>query len=106
VRLLIDQSHSWSFASSHAANSAAIAGLLWVFFWKGELVDKVFTVIMIAYALMVAFSRIYIGVHYPGDVLGGIAIGLLSATFVYTAAAWMIKNVVHVRTMRKGGTVL
>jgi undecaprenyl-diphosphatase len=105
VRLLIDQSRSWSFASSHAANSAAIATLLWIFFRKGEMVDKVFTVIMIAYASMVAFSRIYIGVHYPGDVLGGIAIGLASATVVYTAAGWIVKNVVHVRAMRKGGTL-
>jgi len=102
VRLLVDQTRSWSFASSHAANSTAIASLVWIFFWRGELVDKVFTVIMIAYAAMVAFSRIYIGVHYPGDVLGGIAIGLASSMIIYTSAAWMVKNFVHTKAMRKG----
>lgn len=95
VRLLVSQSHSWSFASSHAANSAAVAATVWIFFWKGELVDRVFSIVMILYGALVAFSRIYIGVHYPGDVLGGIAIGLCSAGLVYTLAAWVLKRFVH-----------
>jgi undecaprenyl-diphosphatase len=103
VRLLVDQSHSWSFASSHAANSTVIASLVWLFFWRGETVDKAFAVIVIFYAAMVAFSRIYIGVHYPGDVLGGIAIGLASAALIYTGFAWIVKNFVHRRAMRSGG---
>lgn len=103
VRLLVDQSHSWSFASSHAANSTAIAALVWLFFWKGEAVDKAFAVVVIFYAAMVSFSRIYVGVHYPGDVLGGIVIGLASAALIYTAFAWIVKNVVHRRAMQRGG---
>lgn len=103
VRLLIDQSHSFSFASSHAANSTAIATLIWIFFWRGELIDKLFAVTMIAYAAMVSFSRIYVGVHYPGDVLGGMVIGLVSASLIYTAFAWIVKNVVHRRMMQKRG---
>jgi undecaprenyl-diphosphatase len=101
VRLLVDQSRSWSFASSHAANSTAIATLVWLFFWRGEAVDKAFTAVVILYAAMVSFSRIYIGVHYPGDVLGGMVIGLASAALVYTAAAWIVKNVVHRKAMLK-----
>ena len=103
VRLLVDQTRSWSFASSHAANSTAIASLVWLFFWRGEAVDKAFTVVVIFYAVMVSFSRIYIGVHYPGDVFGGIVIGLASAGLIYTASAWIVKNVVHRRAMQKGG---
>lgn len=102
VRLLIDQTRSWSFASSHAANSTAIASLVWIFFWRGDAVDKVFSLVMILYALLVAFSRIYLGVHYPGDILGGIAVGLGSATAVYTAAAWIVKNVVHRKALQRG----
>ena len=103
VRLLVDQSHSWSFASSHAANSAAIASLVWLFFWRGEAVDKAFTAVVIVYAALVSFSRIYIGVHYPGDVFGGIVIGLASAGLIYTASAWIVKNVVHRRALQNGG---
>jgi undecaprenyl-diphosphatase len=103
VRLLVDQTRSWSFASSHAANSTVIASLVWLFFWRGEMVDKAFVVVVIFYAAMVAFSRIYIGVHYPGDVLGGIVIGLASAALIYTAFAWIVKNFVHRRAMRTGG---
>jgi undecaprenyl-diphosphatase len=69
VRLLIDQSRSWSFPSSHAANMAAAAWVLsrnygrWAWaFW------------VIAGA--VAFSRIYVGVHYPFDVAAGLLVGI------------------------------
>jgi undecaprenyl-diphosphatase len=101
VRLLVSQSHSWSFASSHAANAAAVAAIVWIFFWKGEPVDRFFSVVMILYGALVAFSRIYIGVHYPGDVLGGVAIGLSSAAMVYTVASWVLKRYVHGRYMRQ-----
>ncbi|NTW53321.1 MAG: phosphatase PAP2 family protein [Chlorobaculum sp.] len=101
VRLLVDQSRSWSFASSHAANSTVIATLVWLFFWRGEAVDKAFTAVVIVYAAMVSFSRIYVGVHYPSDVIGGMVIGLASAALVYTASAWIVKNVVHRRAMLK-----
>jgi undecaprenyl-diphosphatase len=104
VRLLVAQSRSFSFASSHAANSAAIASLVWLFFWRGEAVDRAFTVVVILYAAAVAFSRIYVGVHYPGDVLGGMAIGVSSAALIYTAAAWTVKNVVHRKALHRGGT--
>lgn len=103
VRLLVSQTHSYSFASSHAANSTAIAGLIRLFFWQGDRVDRVFTLLIIAYASMVSFSRIYIGVHYPGDVLGGMVIGLASVTIVYSSAAWIVKNVVHRKAMQRGG---
>ena len=95
VRLLVSQSHSWSFASSHAANAAAVATTVWIFFRGGALVDRVYVAVMVAYGTLVAFSRVYVGVHYPGDVLAGIAIGIVSASIVYTVAAWTVKRFVH-----------
>ncbi|NTW68427.1 MAG: phosphatase PAP2 family protein [Chlorobiaceae bacterium] len=100
VRLLVHQSRSYSFASSHAANSSAVAATTWIFFHRGERIEKLFTVLMIAYALAIGFSRIYVGVHYPGDVLAGMLIGLFSASFVYLLFSWIVKNLIQPRLMR------
>jgi undecaprenyl-diphosphatase len=75
VRLLIDQSRSFSFPSSHAANNAAMATLFSVQY-------KRYTIIFISIALLVSYSRIYVGVHYPSDVLGGIFIGILCSAMI------------------------
>ena len=56
---------------------------------------------MILYGIAVAFSRVYVGVHYPGDVLAGMIIGICSATLVYLVVSWLWKNVVQLRIMRK-----
>ncbi|MBF0543251.1 MAG: phosphatase PAP2 family protein [Candidatus Riflebacteria bacterium] len=67
---------SKSFPSSHAANSTTIAGM--VFFEMGPKIG----IPILAIALVVAFSRIYVGVHYPMDVMSGIIVGFLVALFM------------------------
>ncbi len=73
VQLLIARPQDYSFPSGHTASSFAAAAAL--FFsgmtklWKPAL----------ALAAIIAFSRMYLYVHYPTDILGGIVIGVLSA---------------------------
>lgn len=75
VNMLTGLKTSFSFPSSHAANSFA-AALLFTHFlpsWKWA---------VFALAFLSGFSRVYLGVHYPSDVLGGAALGLFCAWFV------------------------
>ena len=70
VHLLAGCSHSGSFPSSHAANIFG-AGTILTFFYR-----RVW-IIWLSIALLVSFSRIYVGVHYPLDVLAGVFYGIL-----------------------------
>jgi len=68
VNILAGCTGSFSFPSSHAVNNFAIAVYFSVFFPK-------FRNLLFVIASVVAFSRIYCGVHYPSDVAGGAIIG-------------------------------
>ncbi len=70
---------SYGFVSGHAANSFALATFLSLLFRK-----KWVTTGIIVWAVLVSYSRIYLGVHYPGDVIGGALIGVLLGFGVYS----------------------
>lgn len=75
ITLLIKEPTSFSFPSGHTASSFAAAGII------GTMIKKyrwqVFT-----FASLIAFSRLYLYVHYPTDVIGGIILGLFSSGIV------------------------
>lgn len=68
----------FGYFSAHAANSFAVATFFSILF-RNSL--KWIPVLLLVWALVVAYSRIYIGVHYPLDVITGISIGLLTGWF-------------------------
>jgi undecaprenyl-diphosphatase len=70
---LVGTPHDASFPSGHAATSFAAATMLSFAFPR-------LTPLLVVLASAVAFSRVYVGVHYPLDVLGGAALGALIAT--------------------------
>ncbi len=70
LTLLIERQPDWSFPSGHSASSFAAAAVIWLnhrrIGWTA-----------LVLAAMIAFSRLYVGVHYPTDVICGAVSGLL-----------------------------
>lgn len=91
VDLLVGRSRAFSFPSSHAANSAAAATVL---SWRWPR----WTVLAFAAAALVAFSRVYVGLHYPGDVLGGAVLGIMCGR----GAIWVVAASVRAIGRLKG----
>lgn len=70
VRLLVPCLASFSFPSGHASTYFAMASIIGYFFRRGAIPAFII-------AALVAYSRIYVGVHYPSDVLGGAYFGVV-----------------------------
>ena len=84
----------FGFASSHAANTFGVATLMWLLLknylpWIG---------LLFIWALGVGYTRIYLGVHYPGDILAGQFVGFLSALASYGVYS-LVKNQLDKRAM-------
>ncbi len=80
--LLIEEQHDWSFPSGHSGASFAAAV---VYLAKGP---KKLGIPSIILAALIAFSRLYVGVHYPTDVIAGIITGTFCA--VISIMIWKI----------------
>ena len=74
IILLISEPITSSFPSGHSSASWCFAAIFTYFFWKKYPI--LVTCIWIV-AMWITFSRLYLQVHYPSDILGGIFVGLL-----------------------------
>ena len=90
INLLVSKGGKWSFPSNHAANSFAFATVLSYFYDKNK-------TIIFSIASVIAFSRVYVGVHYPLDIIFGSLLG-------YTVS-WIILSVwviIKMRELKRG----
>ncbi|MED0987763.1 undecaprenyl-diphosphatase [Bacillus paramycoides] len=76
IKQLVDHTANSSFPSDHATAAIVIATTLWISAFS-------FKYIWFLLAVGVAFSRVWVGVHYPFDVITGIVHGILIALFVH-----------------------
>jgi undecaprenyl-diphosphatase len=90
LRVLVGCGRGTSFPSSHAVNNAAIATVL-----AGHIPRRAWA--PIGFAALIAFSRVYVGVHYPSDVLAGAALGVGLAGGVMGLCAWLSRGAWVVR---------
>lgn len=83
----------YGFASSHASTTFALASTVWLMLrswspWFGW---------AFAWSAIVAYSRIYVGVHYPLDILTGAAVGLVVGWLVYQFYQWLTSRLIKGR---------
>jgi len=90
INLLVSKGGKWSFPSNHAANSFAFATVLSYFYDKNK-------IILFSIASAIAFSRVYVGVHYPMDIFFG---GLIGYTISWVILSiWVI---IKMRELKRG----
>lgn len=88
-RFLMDYCGKYGYFSAHAASSTALAIFL------GNILKKWYKLafpLLFIWAMLVSYSRIYVGKHYPGDVITGILIGSIIGFLFYKLHQISIKK--------------
>ncbi len=79
----------YGFVSSHAANFFGIATYFFLILRKDHFS---FSVLLFVWATLIAYSRVYLGVHYPADIFAGALLGILCGFAVYSIYLYIIKK--------------
>jgi Membrane-associated phospholipid phosphatase len=78
---------NYGFVSSHAANTTGLAILLSLI-----MRNRANTIMLICWTLLTSYSRIYLGVHFLGDILGGMVLGTIAALTAYLLLKYLYKR--------------
>lgn len=89
------RSSRFGFCSSHAANATGVFVFVSLLYRKRKVVLP-----LLIWTVLVCYSRIYLGVHYPGDVICGSFIGVATGVFVFRFYNYMCKLIRYRRIKR------
>jgi len=92
INLLVPKGGKYGFVSNHAANTMSAAVIIGYFYNKWKY-------FVLTISIIVGFSRVYVGVHYPFDVLGGWILGYVLAWGILST--WVI---LKMREIKRGRT--
>ncbi len=88
----------YGFVSSHATNTMGLAVFTSLLFR-----NKGYSTFIYIWAIIIAYSRVYLGVHYPGDVVGGMILGALLGFGIYKLYSVLIPRFVRLTYFNKKG---
>jgi len=89
ARMVAAYCGKFGYFSAHASNSAGVAIFMGLIFRR----NYPFLIwILLFWALLVSYSRIYLGVHYPGDVLTGMVLGGMIGYLFYLLHKYLVKR--------------
>lgn len=91
LHLLIERQHDFSFPSGHAC--AAFSGAMALY----RTIPRRYGICALVFAGLIALSRLYVGVHYPTDVMAGVLIGIFSGW-----AAWKVMEFIMEKKRKTG----
>ena len=77
---LMDPLRNFSYPSGHASSGIIFYGLLIYFIWQSGInkaAKYILSILLLAFALLIGFSRIYLGMHYASDVVAGFCVGFV-----------------------------
>lgn len=90
LKILIGKQGDKSFPSGHTANSMCVGVVLWMISQKYEKLGdkklyfpKIAGWFFLVLSILIGLSRLYVGVHYPTDVIGGAAVAIFDAWVVF-----------------------
>lgn len=111
---IIEKQKDFSFPSGHTGSTFAVSGVILVIALfgmpiiakegnlireKSSLAMRIIAVVFTIYSVLLGFSRLYVGVHYPTDVLAGLALGLITSAIAYLVYQLILKKIANKKAL-------